>query len=62
MHCWRACRQCWPNVGSRVHQVLGRCFQLRDGSGSGIGTVFLINRVLSGNENLDRVFSVMTSL
>ena len=50
----------------------GRCFQLRDGSGSGIGknfgfgfgygsgsgigTAFFINRVLSGIENLDRVF------
>ena len=50
----------------------GRCFQLRDGSGSvigknfgfgfgygsgsGIGTVFFINRVLSGIENIDRVF------
>ena len=50
----------------------GRCFQLRDGlgsgigknfgfgfgygSGSGIGTAFYINRVLSGIENLDRVF------
>ena len=26
------------------------------GSGSGIGTAFFINRVLSGIENLDRVF------
>ena len=50
----------------------GSCFQLRDGSGSGIGknfgfgfgygsgsgigTAFFINRVLSGIENLDRVF------
>ena len=50
----------------------GRCIQLRDGSGSGIGknfgfgfgygsgsgigTAFFINRVLSGIENLDRVF------
>ena len=48
----------------------GRCFQLRDGSGSGIGknfgfgygsgsgigTTFFMNRVLSGIENLDRVF------
>ena len=51
----------------------GRFFQIRVGSGSGIGknfgfgsgsgsglgigTVFFINRVLSGNENIDRVFS-----
>ena len=50
----------------------GRGFQLRDGSGSGIGKnisgrigygsgtgifiIYLINRVLSGNANLDRVF------
>ena len=50
----------------------GRCIQLRDGSGSGIGknfgfgfgygsgsgigTAFFINRVLSGIENLDRIF------
>ena len=50
----------------------GRCIQPRDGSGSGIGknfgfgfgygsgsgigTAFLINRVLSGIENLNRVF------
>ena len=50
----------------------GRGFQLRDGSGSGIGKnisgrigyglgtgiciVYLINRVLSGSENLDWVF------
>ena len=50
----------------------GRGFQLRDGSGSGIGKnisgrirygsgtriciVYLINWVLSGSENLDRVF------
>ena len=50
----------------------GRGFQLRDGSGSGIGKnisgrigyglgtgifiIHLINRVLSGSANLDRVF------
>ena len=50
----------------------GRWFQLRDGSGSGIAknfgfgfgygsstgicTIYLINRVLSGNKNIDRVF------
>ena len=50
----------------------GRWFQLRDGSGSGIGKnisgrigygsgtgifiIYLINRVLSGSENLDQVF------
>ena len=50
----------------------GRGFQLRDGSGSGIGKnisgrigyglgtgifiIYLINRVLSGSANLDRVF------
>ena len=50
----------------------GRGFQLRDGSGSGIGNnilgrigygsgtgifiIYLINRVLSGSANLDRVF------
>ena len=50
----------------------GRCFQLRDGSGSGIGknfgfgfgygsgsgiaNIYMMNRVLSGIQNLDRVF------
>ena len=56
----------------RIQGPSGRCFQFRDGSGSGIGKnisgrigyglgtgiciVYLINRVLSGSENLDRVF------
>ena len=51
----------------------GRCFQLRDGSGSGIGknfgfgfgygsgsgiaNIYMMNRVLSGIQNLDQVFS-----
>ena len=50
----------------------GRCFRLRDGSGSGIGknfgfgfgygsgsgiaNIYMMNRVLSGIQNLDRVF------
>ena len=59
-------------VVHHIQGPTGRGFQLRDGSGSGIrknisgrigygsGTgiciVYLINRVLSGSENLDRVF------
>ena len=59
-------------IPSHEQGPTGRCFQLRDGSGSGIGknfgfgfgygsgsgigTAFFINRVLSGIENLDRVF------
>ena len=34
-----------------------RVLEKTSGSGSGIGTVFFIKRVLSGNENIDRVFS-----
>ena len=57
---------------SCIQGPTGRGFQLRDGSGSGIGKnisgrigygsgtgiciVYLINRVLSGSENIDRVF------
>ena len=57
---------------SRNQGPTGRGFQLRDGSGSGIGKnisgrigygsgtgifiIYLINRVLSGSANLDRVF------
>ena len=33
-------------------------FEFGYGSGSGIGTQFLINRVLLGIVNLDRVFSI----
>ena len=56
----------------RIQGPTGRGFQLRDGSGSGIGKNisgrigyglgtgicigYSINRVLSGSENLDRVF------
>ena len=51
-------------LGGYQQGPTGRCFQLRDGSGSGIGKNFgfgywhciFINRVLSGIENLDRVF------
>ena len=63
-------RQSRPNIYHQEQGPTGRCFQLRDGSGSGIGknfgfgygsgsgigTAFLINRVLSGIENLNRVF------
>ena len=60
-------------IGRRHRQgPTGRGFQLRDGSGSGIGKnisgrigygsgtgifiIYFINRVLSGSANLDRVF------
>ena len=36
---------------------IGKNFGFGSGSGSGIGTVVFINRVLSGNENIDPVFS-----
>ena len=35
---------------------IGKNFGFGYGSGSGIGTAFFINRVLSGIENIDRVF------
>ena len=51
-----------PLVPSRAKRVgffklgsgIGKKFGF--GSGTGIGTVYLINRVLSGNANIDRVF------
>ena len=41
--------------GSGIGKNFG--FGSGSGSGSGIGTVLFINWVLSGNENIDRVFS-----
>ena len=46
------------NFGTDRVRVLEKTFGFGFGygSGSGIGTAFFINRVLSGIENLDRVF------
>ena len=67
-----AVSKCSPFLLARHQGLTGRLFQLRVGSGlgigknyrvgsglgsgSGIGNIYWINRVLSGIENLDRVF------
>ena len=45
---------CFPEI---VVLLLPTLLASGSGSGTGIGTVYLINQVLAGNENIDWVFS-----